>query len=195
MSPLVYIVRHGETAWNVEYRLQGQADVPLNDEGRRQATANGLRLAQLIRNPEEFDFVASPMQRARSTMELIRAAMKLDPADYRTDPRLMEMSFGDWQGFTFAELEAQNPGSTRGRGPDKWDFVPPGKDAESYEMLLARVRPFFEELEQPTICVTHGGVIRTLFRMVAGLPKAEAARAGTPQDRVLRWEGKELEWL
>src|SRR5690606_31810148 len=116
MSPLVYIVRHGETAWNVEYRLQGQADVPLNDEGRRQATANGLRLAQLIPNPEEFDFVASPMQRTRSTMELIRAAMKLDPTDYRTDPRLMEMSFGDWQGFTFAELEAQNPGSTRGAG-------------------------------------------------------------------------------
>jgi probable phosphoglycerate mutase len=94
-----------------------------------------------------------------------------------------------------AELEARQPGSTKGRGPDKWDFVPPGKDAESYQMLLERVRPFFEELRKPTICVTHGGVIRALFRMVAKLPKAEAARVETPQDRILRLKDGRLDWL
>jgi probable phosphoglycerate mutase len=195
MFPLVYLVRHGQTAWNVEYRLQGQADVPLNDEGRRQATANGRHLAELIPDAQAFDFVASPMLRTRTTMELVRAAMGLDPKAYRTDARLMEMNFGDWQGFTMAELEARHPGSTKGRGPDKWDFVPPGKDAESYQMLLERVRPFFEELDRQTVCVTHGGVIRALFRMVAKLPKAEAARIDTPQDRILRLDGDRLEWL
>jgi probable phosphoglycerate mutase len=195
MFPLVYIVRHGRTAWNVEYRLQGQADIPLDDEGRRQASANGRHLAELISDSSAFDFVASPMLRTRTTMELARAAMRLDPKAYRTDARLMEMNFGDWQGFTMAELEARHPGSTKGRGPDKWDFVPPGKDAESYQMLLERVRPFFEELDRQTVCVTHGGVIRALFRMVAKLPKAEAARIDTPQDRILRLDGDRLEWL
>jgi probable phosphoglycerate mutase len=195
MFPLVYIVRHGRTAWNVEYRLQGQADIPLDDEGRRQASANGRHLAELISDSSAFDFVASPMLRTRTTMELARAAMRLDPKAYRTDARLMEMNFGDWQGFTMAELEARQPGSTKGRGPDKWDFVPPGKDAESYQMLLERVRPFFEELRKPTICVTHGGVIRALFRMVAKLPKAEAARVETPQDRILRLKDGRLDWL
>jgi probable phosphoglycerate mutase len=195
MFPLVYIVRHGQTAWNVEYRLQGQADIPLDEEGRRQASANGRHLAELVSDPAAFDFVASPMLRTRTTMELARAAMGLDPKAYRTDPRLMEMNFGDWQGFTMAELEACEPGSTKGRGPDKWDFVPPGKGAESYQMLLERVRPFFEALRRPTVCVTHGGVIRALFRMVENLPKPEAARVDTPQDRILRLKDDRLEWL
>ncbi len=195
MFPLVYIVRHGRTAWNVEYRLQGQADVPLDEEGRRQATANGKHLAELISDPAAFDFVASPMLRTRTTMELVRAAMGLDPKAYRTDARLMEMNFGDWQGFTMAELEARNPGSTKARSPDKWDFVPPGEEAESYQMLLERVRPFFEELRKPTVCVAHGGVMRALFRMVEKLPKAQAARVETPQDRILRLKDGSLEWL
>jgi probable phosphoglycerate mutase len=195
MFPLVYLVRHGQTAWNVEYRLQGQADIALNEEGRRQASANGRHLAQLIADPKGFDFVASPMLRTRTTMELVRSAMALDPKAYRTDPRLMEMSFGDWQGFTMAELEARQPGSTKGRSPDKWDFVPPGKGAESYQMLLERVRPFFEELSRPTVCVTHGGVMRALFRMVEKLPKPQAARVETPQDRILRLKDGRLEWL
>jgi probable phosphoglycerate mutase len=195
MFPLVYIVRHGQTAWNVEYRLQGQADIPLDEEGRRQASANGRHLAELIPDPATFDFVASPMLRTRTTMELVRAAMGLDPTAYRTDARLMEMNFGDWQGFTMAELEARDPGSTKGRSPDKWDFVPPGKHAESYQMLLERVWPFFEELRQPTVCVTHGGVIRALFRMVEKLPKPEAARVETPQDRILRLKDGRLAWL
>ncbi|TGP16526.1 phosphoglycerate mutase family protein, partial [Mesorhizobium sp. M1D.F.Ca.ET.234.01.1.1] len=89
MYPLVYIVRHGQTAWNAEFRLQGQADTDLNALGREQATGNGHRLAELVGVPQEFDFVASPMRRTRETMERIRAAMKLDPLAYRTDIRLI----------------------------------------------------------------------------------------------------------
>ena len=62
-------------------------------------------------------------------------------------------------------------------------------------MLLERVRPWFEALERPTVCVTHGGVIRTLFRIVEGLPENEAAALDIVQDRVLRLENSRLEWL
>jgi broad specificity phosphatase PhoE len=195
MYPLVYIVRHGQTKWNAENRLQGQADTDLNGLGREQATRNGQRLAEFVHDSADFDFVASPMRRTRETMERLRAAMGLDPYSYRTDPRLVEMSFGDWQGFTFPELEARHPGSTKERRFDKWDFQPPGEGAESYQMLLERVQPWFDALDRQTVCVTHGGVIRTLFRFVKGMPKREAARLDAPHDRVLRLEGQRLEWL
>ncbi|TIS73352.1 MAG: histidine phosphatase family protein, partial [Mesorhizobium sp.] len=168
MFPLVYIARHGQTVWNAESRLQGQADTDLNPLGREQATRNGHLLAEFVHNPEDFDFVASPMRRTRETMERIRMAMGLDPQAYRTDPRLVEMSFGDWQGFTFPELEARHLGSRRERGFDKWNFLPPGEGAESYQMLLERVKPWFDALDRQTVCVTHGGVVRALFRMVLG---------------------------
>ena len=195
MYPLVYIARHGQTVWNAESRLQGQADTDLNPLGREQATRNGHRLAEFVHNPEDFDFVASPMRRTRETMERIRMAMGLDPQAYRTDPRLVEMSFGDWQGFTFPELEARQIGSARERRLDKWNFLPPGEGAESYQMLLERVKPWFDALDRRTVCVTHGGVVRALFRMVLGMPEKEAARLNVPHDRLLRLEGRRLEWL
>lgn len=195
MYPLVYIARHGQTAWNAEYRLQGQADTDLNARGREQATRNGHRLAELLGNSGDFDFVASPMKRTRETMERVRAAMKLDPEAYRTDPRLVEVNFGDWQGFTFPELETRYPGASRTRALDKWNFQPPGHAAESYQMLLERVKPWFDALTRQTVCVTHGGVIRTLFRFVEGVPEQGAANLEVPQDRILRLQGQHLEWL
>lgn len=195
MDPLVYIVRHGQTAWNAEYRLQGQADTDLNALGREQATRNGERLRGLISDPAAFDFVASPMRRTRETMERVRAAMALEPGAYRTDPRLVEVNFGDWQGFTFAELETRFPGAAAVRERDKWNFLPPGAGAESYQMLLERIRPWFEALRQPTVCVTHGGVVRTIFRLAEGMSEQRAATLDVPQDRVLRLRGGRLEWL
>jgi len=195
MSPLVYFVRHGETAWNAEFRLQGQADTEMTARGRAQAVRNGCRLAELIDDPAGFDFVASPLRRTRETMELVRTAMTLPAAGYRLEPILLEVHFGDWQGFTLDEIEARTPGSTAARTRDKWGFLPPGAGAESYDMLLRRVRPWFQELRRPTVAVTHGGVIRAMFRAVAGMPAAEAARLEIPQDRVLAVRDMKLEWL
>jgi broad specificity phosphatase PhoE len=195
MLPLVYFVRHGQTDWNIEGRLQGQADTDITELGRRQADRNGRKLAELIGMAEDFDFVASPMRRTRETMERVRAAMGLDPNAYRIDSRLIEVHFGDWQGHTFVELESRQPGSTMARSKDKWNFVPPGAKGESYQMLMERVRPWFEALERPTVCVTHGGVVRTVFRMVEDMPERQAARLDVPQDRVLRLSEGRLDWL
>jgi broad specificity phosphatase PhoE len=195
MPPLCYFVRHGQTGWNAEFRLQGQADTDMTDLGRSQAMRNGRRLAELVDAPEGFDFVASPLKRTRETMELVRAEMGLPPAGYRTEPRLMEVHFGDWQGFTYPELEEKQPGCTATRFQDKWGFVAPGSGGESYQMLLDRVRPWFDALDKPTICVTHGGVIRILFKLVENMQVADAAAMDVVQDRVLRLKNSRLEWL
>jgi broad specificity phosphatase PhoE len=195
MYPLVYFVRHGQTDWNVEGRLQGQADTDINQRGREQADRNGRVLAGLIDRPEAFDFVASPMRRTRETMQRVKAAMGLDPDDYTTEARLIEVHFGAWQGLTFAELEASEPGSTKARRRDKWNFRPPGPSGESYVMLETRVAPWLEGLTRPTVCVTHGGVMRVVFRIVEKVPEREAARLNIPQDRVLRLQDGNLDWL
>ena len=194
-GPTLYFVRHGETDWNAEARLQGQADTDLNEKGRAQASANGRALARLIAKPAAFDFVASPMLRTRETMERLRAAMGLDPSGYRTEPLLVEVNFGDWQGHTFAELERVDPGCFARRQADKWGFVPPGEGAESYERLAARVRPWLEGVVRDTVCVTHGGVLRAIFMLSGTLAPAEAVMLSIPQDRILRLAGGVLEWL
>jgi len=195
MFPLVYFVRHGQTDWNAEHRLQGQADIELNAVGRAQAARNGRRLAELIAEPASFDFVASPLGRTRETMALARAAMGLPRDGYRVDSRLIEVNFGDWQGYTLAELDRINPGSSGARALDKWNFVPPGEGAESYEMLYRRVRPWFDELARPTVCVTHGGIFRVLFKLVGKKPIREAAALDIAQDRVLRLQDGGLDWM
>ena len=107
---LIYMIRHGQTAWNAEGRLQGQKDIPLNYTGRAQAAGNGHALKALLGAAvSDFDFVASPLGRTRETMEILRRAMGLDPLAYRTDKRLVEVSFGDWEGHTLEELMAMTP--------------------------------------------------------------------------------------
>jgi broad specificity phosphatase PhoE len=120
-------------------------------------------LARHHRTAGEFDFVASPLSRARETMELLRAGLGLDPAGYRTDARLAELSFGRWEGFTYADLRQQDggPRMLAERERDKWDFVPPG--GESYARLLLRIAAWHSTLARDSVVVSHGGVARTLF--------------------------------
>ena len=195
MSLPIYIARHGQTGWNAVARVQGQAEADLNENGRRQAAVNGRTLARLIPDPSSFRFIASPMRRTRETMEIIRETMGLPRDGYELEPRIVEVHFGDWQGFTFAELEAAEPGSTATRDLDKWNFVPPGEAAESYAVLAERIRPWFAELEGPAVIVTHGGVIRALFHILNGISGKEASMMDVAQDRVFEVRGGRIGWI
>lgn len=192
------MIRHGQTDWNAIRRLQGQKDIPLNDFGRQQAVGNGRILARLLgERATDFDYVASPLGRTRETMELMRGAMGLDPLAYRTDDRLIEVSFGDWEGQTLPDLKKEFPDRVNARKANKWDFIPPGQDAESYEILSWRIGAWLSSVEVPTICVCHGGVIRSIFRLVSGMDKDEASRTQIPQDRILKVEmdRNSAEWI
>ena len=189
-----YIIRHGQTDWNAEWRLQGQQDIPLNETGRRQARENGARLRALAGSFDGYDFVASPLDRARETMELARAAAGLDPLAYRIDDRLKEICFGDWEGYTGREIKALDRERHHERQREKWDFLPPGDLAESYEILSWRVGSWLRSLDRPTVAVCHGGVIRCIFKLVGGVARRDAANLDIPQDRVLVFSEDRLEW-
>ena len=189
VRPILYFVRHGETDWNRERRLQGQHDIPLNALGRIQASRCGEVLRGLLDgSAADYDYVASPLSRARETMELMRAEMGLAPQAYRTDARLMEMSFGRWEGFTFAELQAREAASLAERERNKWDFVLPG--GESYAQLELRVRGWYESVARPTVVAAHGGVCRALISYFGLAGHEEASIGNIGQGCVYVFDGK-----
>ncbi|MCP5001084.1 MAG: histidine phosphatase family protein [Hyphomicrobiales bacterium] len=195
MSQTIYFVRHGQTDWNAEQRFQGQQDIPINALGREQATRNGAALRSLLAEPENFDFVSSPLSRTHQTMEIVRDGLGLPIAEYRTDDRLLELNYGDWEGQTLDEMRRNNGEMSDARNRDKWNFVPPGASAESYAMQAKRFAPWLDEVHRPTVCVTHGGILRCVWKGVGGISAEEAGQLLIPQDRILRLENALLDWL
>jgi len=191
--PVLVFIRHGETDWNVEGRLQGQRDIPLNDTGRAQARRNGTAIKAAMPAAVDFDFVASPLSRSRETMEIVRAAMGLPPQTYATDDRLKELTFGAWEGLTDEDLRAVNAELVAARAKDKWGFLPPG--GESYRILSERVADWLAGIVRPTFAVSHGGVGRVLRRMILGLDPLAAISMAFPQDRVLAFKDGRETWI
>src|SRR5579872_1470078 len=103
-QPVLYFVRHGETDFNAAQRLQGQYETSLNARGREQAQmCCGVLTGLFARDgiaAGKMAYVSSPLNRARETMEIVRRGLKLDPQAYATDNRLMEISYGAWEGLT-----------------------------------------------------------------------------------------------
>jgi broad specificity phosphatase PhoE len=179
-AALVFI-RHGETDWNVEHRLQGQQDVPLNEVGREQARRNGRALRQ-IAGIEAYDFVASPLDRAVETMRSLRI-----------DPGLIEITFGAWEGFTLAELSVEQADNVHQRQADKWHYVPPS--GESYAMLSERVARWLAGVGTDTVAVSHGAVGRAIQGLLSDIPEMDVPSLPSPQDRVFVNRRGETRWI
>jgi broad specificity phosphatase PhoE len=177
--PVLYFMRHGETDYNVERRLQGQYETSLNVRGRAQARQCGNLLHELFgrdgRPPADYGYVSSPLVRASETMRLVRGSLGLDRAGFDLDDRLKEISYGAWEGLTLPEIEARDPHVLARREEDKWDFAPPG--GESYRDVATRVASWFATVTHDTVVAAHGGVARALMANFCILPREEAAHA------------------
>lgn len=187
------LVRHGETDWNREGRLQGGQDIPLNDLGRKQAAEAAGRLRALAPGFATLDFIGSPMHRARETMDILRAELGLAPGAYRLDDRLKELTFGSWEGFTWRDIRKAEREQAQLRERDKWSFVPPG--GESYGMLAQRIRPVLEELSRETVIVSHGGVARVILALVGAVPPQKASLVEIWQGKILVVTGNRADWV
>lgn len=152
MATTLYIVRHGETDWNRDRRIQGQTDIPLNDEGLRQAEALRDALEDIVLHA----VYASDLERAWHT-----AAVVAEPRGLavRQRPALREKHFGTWEGLTDAEVSARFPEAV----PGSWG------DGETAAELAARVVGAIDEIvtdhdDESVLVVSHGGAIRALYR-------------------------------
>lgn len=189
----IYFIRHGETDWNAEARYQGQADIPMNATGRAQAQRNGEVLRGLLPAIARCRFIASPLSRARATMEIVRNAMGLAPQAYDLDDRLKEINYGAWQGVFAADLPAVDAEGLAARTKDTFHWRPRG--GESYADLTARAVEWLGEIEEDSVVAAHGGISRVLRGHLYGIETAAVPELPVPQDRILVLRRDGMEWI
>ncbi len=191
----IYFIRHGQTGWNAEGRLQGAHDIDLNAIGEAQAAAVAPRLKAVAGAAlADATYIASPLIRTRRTMEILREALGLPPEGYAIDPRLREIGFGAWEGSTWAEIRRRDPSGASQRDRNRWHHRPPGLGGESYAMLVERVAPFFAQLPPVSVIVAHGGVARAMLVALDQLDIYAAPRLGIRQGEVLVIDAKGWCW-
>ena len=149
------LLRHGATAWTEEGRIQGRTDVPLSDAGRA-----ALRAFRLPQQCSGMRIVSSPLARC------VESATLLGIGNVERDARLAEMSWGAWEGRRLADLRAELGPAMEQNEARGWDFRPEG--GESPREVLARVKSWLEALAEPTLAITHRGVIRAVFAAASG---------------------------
>ena len=164
---LITLVRHGESVWNGERRIQGHQDPPLSSRGRRQAELLAARLGALSRRPAAV--YASPLRRAAETAEIVGAALALPVVP---DPDLREIGLGSWEGRTVAEIRADSPGAYEGWLRDPLMHPAPG--GERLEAFATRVTRGFDRARAAhpgadLILVSHGGPVKAILCHVLGL--------------------------
>jgi broad specificity phosphatase PhoE len=170
----VFLARHGQTAYNLEGRFQGQQPIPLDDIGREQA-------AELAERAVGYGFAAlwcSPLLRARETAEIVSARVGLEPKE---DPRLMETDAGDWTNRPFADVQAEAPELFEKFFTGDPSFAFPG--GESFAAQEVRVAASLREIEAgalPALVVCHGMVIRAALSARGGewLPNGQRVLNG-----------------
>lgn len=149
------LLRHGHTSWNREGRIQGRTDIPLDEE------ACALLATLKLPPPwDKADLVASPLSRAVETARLVS---KREPT---TDPALIEMDWGAWEGQHGEALLAQPDTTYRHIEDWGWHYRPP--EGESPHDVLARLKPWVARLEQDTVAVCHIGIMRMLMAKASG---------------------------
>jgi 2,3-bisphosphoglycerate-dependent phosphoglycerate mutase len=180
------LVRHGETDWNVERRLQGHRDIPLNAQGFAQARQTARVLAQA-----HFDACySSDLQRAWQTTTCILEGMQHPPPHIETGTWLRERHYGLFQGLTPNEAADQHPSLWARMKAREPDFAPPG-DPESLRVFTKRIECGLDQIRithagQAVLAVTHGGVLDAVYRLAMRKP-LEAPRDFPIPNAALNW--------
>jgi probable phosphoglycerate mutase len=169
MSAILF-VRHGPTEWNMQGLIQGQTDVPLSAEGRAEVRRWALR-----RDFAGFDWFASPLARAKETAEILGAA------SLRTEPRLMEANWGEWEGWSLERLRQDIGEIFAAMEAQGLDLAPPG--GESPRMVRARLCSWLTEVapaQRPIVAVCHAGVVRAAYSLATGWDMKKKAPLARP---------------
>lgn len=188
---MIFLVRHGQTAFNAEGRIQGAKDSALTALG----VSQGERLGAMLRGiaPTDVRIVASPRGRTQHTARLIREHGGFG-AEIETDDRLAEISLGEWDGMLKDDIRAIAPDYDAGERRWNWFFEAPG--ADSYEAMTARLGGWLEDARAaggPMIAVSHGVAGRILRGLFLRMPRNEALMLDIPQDACFRMHDGAIE--
>ncbi|WP_373974768.1 phosphoglycerate mutase family protein [Chitinibacter sp. SCUT-21] len=183
MTSTIYLLRHGQTEFNAERRLQGHCDSPLTALGEEQAQAMGAalrdELGDELRNGHDYAVLVSPLGRAQQTARLVCQQLGIPTQRIQTDQRLIEVSFGNWEKLNVLELHAEQPQLAK---LDNWYFEAP--NGEAYTDVVARIEHFLADPQLPNkmIIVAHGLLGRIFRGVYANMSAATMWSQDMPQD-------------
>ena len=168
----IYFVRHGETIWNKEKKIQGRSDIPLNEYGREL----GIKTSQALKDIP-FDIVySSPLIRARETAEIL---IKDRDLSIHEDQRLIEMSFGEGEGESLIEIHTHPEMKLYNFIHNPGEYIPPA-GGETFENLYNRCKNFIEDIIIPAesnynymLIVGHGALIRGMIHYINNRPSKD----------------------
>ena len=191
---MIYLMRHGQTVWNTERRMQGRLDSPLTATGIGQAQALGALLAEQIEQAP-YRIVSSPLGRAWQTAVIVAHALKASPLGLVLEPRLAELAYGHWEGLTLDEIKERHLEAWQHRRADRWNVEAPG--GESYAKVAVRVGAWLSDVAETErlVVVCHGVTSRVMRGLYAGMTEEETLALSEPQDRLYRLSGGRIEEL
>lgn len=178
MSAEIYLIRHGETEWNIEKRFQGKYDSPLTALGRNQAISSARILARALNGQRSaLTFQSSPLGRARETAAIVQEHCALgEPV---IDKRLREISLGCWDGQKFEEVKER-------WSEQRWKMKD-SPDGEPLDAVYERVSDWLAKQSGLVVAVSHGVISRVLRGQYLGLPREDTMQLPVPQGVVLRF--------
>ena len=187
----LWLIRHGQTDWNVEGRFQGSADVPLNNNGCAQANSLAKKL-----NGHVFAAVySSKLKRANKTAQVLASSLNLPVF---VDDRLREISQGEWEGILFTDIKERFPNEIIERKKNPQRFRPPG--GETVEEVAQRILQAINEIAvkysgKKVLVVSHGLALSTLICLAKGLPLSEAYDhiPDNAEPYIIQWDEKKFE--
>lgn len=188
----LYLVRHGETQWNIEKRFQGQKDSPLTEKGRNQIVA----IAESLKGIQFDRLISSDLGRALETSEILSKSLNLKPIIQ--NKLLRERNFGIFHGLTREEAERLYP--------SEWGMVcsaddeAPVPEGETRHQMRLRVQQFLSEIPamypgERLLAVTHGGVVNMVIRFVLRIPFSEPRRFRLPNAGLSILVYEQNEWF
>lgn len=188
---MLYLVRHGQTEFNLEGRYQGALDSSLTELGVAQAKAMGRLLKTLIGDPAQWELIVSPQGRARHTAQLVADACGFAGEPF-VEPRIREISLGLWDGSLRAEREAELSPSI-----PAWERHFHAAGGETFEALSGRLGEWLGEAtrapERNIVAVSHGMAGRVIRGLYANLSREQMLTLDVPQDAVFRLHGGKIE--
>jgi probable phosphoglycerate mutase len=186
----LYLARHGETEANQGNRFSGKRDTPLTEKGLIQCRHVGEILKREVGMRPDLAFVASPLFRARLTMEIVLSILGLDEDRFAIEPRIAEIDLGDWDQLTEEEARSLDPATYEARAADKWNVRVPG--GENYREVAARTAAWARGITADTFAVSHGALTRILRGLFAGMDWHGMNGLDEPQGVVFRIRGSNV---
>jgi len=186
--PIIILVRHGETEWNVEGRYQGTLNSPLTLKGKEQAKENALKIKKVVDLEQPFKIFSSPLGRAKESAFIICELLRINKNRIIFDERIQEFNYGIFEGKTKNECKEQYAKILENREADKWSYQIEG--GESYMIVTERLKLWLEFVsdEKVIIMVAHEMVNRALRGIYCQLESKDMLLLRQPNNMLIKLE-------